>query len=499
MSRQWRVQSFRARLTLRWTVAVGLLLGAANGVIYTAAAAYLHRWVDENVRTVAATEAASSTDGLGDVHLHEGSYAQLGPGRFSEKFVQIFDADGRLVLQSTALAGRPPLVPPADVARALVGEAPILSVDIGARRGRMAVLTSSRDGRPFAVAVGLFTDDIHRGLAALAWLLAAVWVAGVGVTAALGYGLASRALAPVRRITEQAAWIAQGHFDARLDPPPVADEVGRMTVLLNSMLDRLHGAVTANRRFAADASHELRGPLTAMAGELDVTLRHPRSADAYRETLVHVRGQLAALTGLAEDLILLARAQEGAGEVTLRELNLATLVDETFARQAGAAAARRVTLARQGLDGVTVYADRALLARVLDNVVVNAVQYGGEAGTVTVSAAAAAAPPGGEWQAPLVTIHVRDTGPGIAEGERERIFDRFYRIDRSRARHTGGSGLGLAICREGLALLGGTIRVAASGPGGTTMAITLPGHAAAPRDGEAGQREQAAVSGTARA
>ncbi|MGE0360817.1 MAG: ATP-binding protein [Vicinamibacterales bacterium] len=493
-----RVESFRARLTLRWTLAVGLLLGAATGTIYAAASAYLHRWVDENVRTIAATEAASSTDGLGDVHLHEGSYAQLGPGRFSEKFVQIFDADARLVLQSTALAGHPPLVPPAEIARALAGEAPILSVDIGARRGRMAVLTSSRDGRPFAVGVGLYTDDIHRGLSALAWLLTAVWVAGVGVTAALGYGLASRALAPVQRITEQAAWIAQGNFDARLDPPPVADEVGRMTVLLNSMLDRLHGAVTANRRFAADASHELRGPLTAMAGELDVTLRHPRSADDYRDTLRHVRGQLSALTALAEDLILLARAQEGTGEATLRELDLAALVDQTFGRQAGAAAARGVALVGQGLEGVTVYADHALLARVLDNVVLNAIQYGGEGGTVTVDAEVAA-PAADAWTAAQVTIRVSDTGPGIPEPERERIFERFYRLDRSRARHTGGSGLGLAICREVLAVLRGAIRVAASGPDGTTMAITLPGRGGAPRAPGAGRREPEAVSGSARA
>ena len=97
----------------------------------------------------------------------------------------------------------------------------------------------------------------------------------MGATAAIGYVLASRALAPVARITERAAWIAQGHFDARLDPPRVHDEVGRMTVLLNSMLERLHGAVDANRRFAADASHELRGPLTAMAGELDVDAAAP--------------------------------------------------------------------------------------------------------------------------------------------------------------------------------------------------------------------------------
>jgi two-component system OmpR family sensor kinase len=496
MTTRPRLESFRSRLTLRWTLVLGLVLGLANTAIYSAASIYLHRWLDENVRTVAATEAASSTDGFADVHLHEGSYSQLGPGRSSEKFVQIFDSAGALVLQSTALAGQPALIPRRVVDQALAGEAPLVTVTVGERRGRMAVLTSSRDGRPFAVGVGLYADDIDRGLAALAWLLGAVWVVGVGATGALGYALASRALAPVARITERAAWIAQGNFDARLDAPRVHDEVGRMTVLLNSMLDRLQGAVNAHRRFAADAAHELRGPLTAMAGELDVTLRHTRTADAYRDTLVYVRGRLSALTALAEDLILLARAQEGAGDITLREVDLADLVDETFARLRRAADHRRVRLQAHDLAGLAAYTDRALLARVLDNVVTNAVHYGGEGGTVTVSASVAPPAPG-DWTPTLVTIHVHDTGPGIPEGERERIFERFYRVDQSRARHTGGSGLGLAICREVLTVLGGTIRVADGSAAGTTMAITLPGRAAAVAPAGARQVHQA-ISGSAR-
>jgi signal transduction histidine kinase len=128
---------------------------------------------------------------------------------------------------------------------------------------------------------------------------------------------------------------------------------------------------------------------------------------------------------------------------------------------------------------MAAYADHALMARVLDNVVTNAVHYGGEGGPVTVSSSVTPPAPG-DWTPTLVTIHVHDTGPGIPEGERERIFERFYRVDQSRARHTGGSGLGLAICREVLAVLGGTIRVVDSSPAGTTMAITLPGRAGAP-------------------
>lgn len=360
-------QSFRARLTWRWTLSVGLLLGAANAVVYVGAAGYLARWLDEHVRTVAATETASSTDGLEGVHLHETPYGQLEAGRFTEKVVQIFDRPGHIVLQSTSLGESGPMVADAVVTQALAGVAPaLLDASARGRRVRMSVLSAARGEQRYAVAVGLFADDIDRGLAALGWLLTSVWLVSVCCTGALGYVLASRALAPVARITERAAWIAQGNFDARLDTPLVHDEVGRMTLLLNSMLDRLQRAVDTHRRFAADASHELRSPLTAMTGELDVALRHPRSADDYRATLQHVRGQVRGLTELAEDLMLLSRVQEGADEIPLREVPLAPLVEEALERRRSTAAGRSVELAARGLGGLAAYGDRPMLARVVE-------------------------------------------------------------------------------------------------------------------------------------
>jgi signal transduction histidine kinase len=471
-------QSFRTRLTLRWTVAVGLLLGAANAAIHGAASSYLARWLDEHVRTVAATETASSTDGPVGVHLHETPYDQLEAGRFTEKVVQIFDRPGRIVLQSTSLGAAAPLVPDAAIDAALNGAAPALvDTSSGGRRVRMAVLTSTRDGQRFAVAVGLYADDIDRGLTALAWLLCGVWLLSVAGTAGIGYALASRALAPVARITARAAWIARGHFDARLDPPGVHDEVGRMTLLLNSMLDRLHRAADGHRRFASDASHELRGPLAVMAGQLDVALRHPRSAAEYRATLERVRGQVADLSGLADDLMLLARLQETADEIPLREVDITAVVDEAFERARPAAAARGVRLGHAGLADLCVFADRALLARVVGNVVANAVQYNRDGGAVDVTARVSA-PSADAWTPTLVSLVVADTGAGVPAAEHEKIFERFYRLDEARQRHTGGTGLGLAICREIMRALGGTIRVRSSSPAGTAIELTLAGGAA---------------------
>jgi two-component system sensor histidine kinase SenX3 len=192
-----------------------------------------------------------------------------------------------------------------------------------------------------------------------------------------------------------------------------------------------------------------------------------------------VRERVSALTSLAEDLILLARTQEGSRAVTLREVDVAALVDDAFRRQQGAAAARGITLRQDGLSGVRVYADPALMARVVDNVIANAVHYNREHGHVMVTASVEE-PAAGTWAPPIVEIVVQDTGAGIPPAEQERVFERFYRVDQSRARNTGGSGLGLAICREVLSLHGGTIRVRDSARDGTTLEIRLPGRGAEP-------------------
>jgi signal transduction histidine kinase len=160
---------------------------------------------------------------------------------------------------------------------------------------------------------------------------------------------------------------------------------------------------------------------------------------------------------------------------------VAALVDDAFGRMEGAAGERGITLGHAGLDGVCVYADPALMARVIDNVIANAVHYNRENGWVQVTASVEE-PAEGAWAPAIVQIEVTDTGPGIPVEQQERIFERFFRLDQSRARHTGGSGLGLAICREVLGLHGGTIRVRSSTAGGTAIEIRLPGRGPNARD-----------------
>jgi signal transduction histidine kinase len=464
--------SFRARITVQWTAVFGLLLAAAGLTIYAGVSSYLRLDLDRKVRTLARTEAASATDGVAGVHLHEPPIGELSADDIAPKFAQIFDADGRLVLESHELGRGVGLVPAEAIAAAFDGGVPLVTVNADARPARVAVVRAASTSQQYAVAVGLFTEENDRFLASLARLLAGVWLVGVLATGALGYVLSSRALLPIAGITSRAARIARGDFSVRLDPPALDDEVGRMTRSLNDVLERLYASLAANRRFAADASHELRGPVTAMLGEIDVTLKRPRDAAAYRQTLELVRERLQMMVAIIEDLTMLVRAQEGGRELVLQVVPLRPTLDEVLGRVRPLAVTRRVQIEVDDLGPFVAYAEPRLLARVLENVLTNAVQYNRDAGRVSVRARY-------EEQAgdrpSLIVLSVADTGPGIPESERDRIFERFYRVDQSRARHTGGTGLGLAICREVLTAMHGSVRVAASSSAGTTLDVSIPG------------------------
>ncbi|MGE0862441.1 MAG: sensor histidine kinase [Vicinamibacterales bacterium] len=464
--------SFRSRLTLRWVLAFGLVLAAADLAVYFGARAFLHRDLDAQLRTLAATELASAVDEPGTgLHLHEFPTGGHNPQEFAGKFVQLIDAGGRVLMQSPLLGRAGSLIDATILARALSGDAPMIDVSVAGRAGRLIGLVTPGPER-YVVAVGVFTDQLDATLVRLRNLLAGVWFAALALTAVIGFSLASTALVPIRRITHQAAAIADGKFARRLDPPSHDDEIGQMTQLLNRMLDRLHGALEANRRFAADASHELRGPLTAVLGEIDVTLKRDRRPVEYRETLARLRERLQVMSRLTGDLMLLVRAQENSLPM-VGEVRVADLLQRVAARAAETAAAAGVSLSVTVPPDLVVYGDAGLLERVFDNLLINGIQYNRDGGTVSMTASIS--PREGEWVADRVVIAVRDTGTGIPAAERERVFERFYRVDSSRSRRTGGAGLGLAISREIVELFKGTIRVAGNSEPGATIEVGLPG------------------------
>lgn len=487
-----RPVTFRARLTMRWTVVFGVLLALANGVVYFAVRTYAYRDLDAKVQTLAATETVSSTDGPVGLHVHELPVEELGLVNFTEKFVQIYSAGGELVAASTFPGMETAFVPRPLVTAGLAGEAPRARLLVEGKSVRLVVLPATRDGQRYAIAAGLVADDIESSLGKLAWLLVGVWCVGLVATAAAGFRLASSALRPVDALTRRAGAIARGDGETALEVPPVDDEIGRMTTVLNGVLARLQLAVDANRRFAADAAHELRSPVTGMIGEIDVVLRHERRNDEYRATLGLLRERLQTFASLTEDLMLLVRTQEGDRTVLRKEIEVATVVRSSVRRLEAIALARNVRVCVEELPDCVLYGDERLLARAFDNVLENAVRYDRAGGLVTVTAAVHDS--GDDAEPVTVAIRIEDSGPGIPRADWDRVFERFYRVDRSRSRHTGGRGLGLAITREVLQVFGGTIRVAASSENGTAMEMRLPGAVRQMDRPPASGRSQAAPS-----
>jgi signal transduction histidine kinase len=287
-------------------------------------------------------------------------------------------------------------------------------------------------------------------------------VGAAALVAALlaGYLLAARTAAPLRRFSDTAAEVDGGDLSPRIvSDPASAAELRALADSFNHMLDRLEDAFARQRGFVSDASHELRSPLTAIRGQIEVLARQqaPDAAAVKRVEAVTLT-ELRRVERLVEEMLTLARLDEGVGP-TRRRLDAATFLRDAVGAAPGGADLGEVASGK-------LEADPEMIARVVRNLIENARRHAGHDGTVRVSSAATAG---------RLRISVDDDGPGIAPAERERIFDRFHRSEAARDRSSGGSGLGLAIARSIVAAHGGKIEADESPLGGARVSFELPG------------------------
>jgi two-component system OmpR family sensor kinase len=269
----------------------------------------------------------------------------------------------------------------------------------------------------------------------------------------MGWRIAGTALRPTREITAQAEALGAGSLSSRITAHADVAEFGRLVEVLNAMLDRLDVAFRSQRRFTADASHELRAPLNVLRGEIDVALKRPRSGEEYQAVLQRCRDEVLRLTHLASDLLLLARAEAGASAEQSEDLDLHELAAATVERYRATARERGLTLVLEG-HAAPVRGHGDLLERAISNLVDNAVKYAAAPGRVTVRVLAGAIP----------ALEVRDTGPGIPPAQAAHLFERFSRGDPARPR-AEGTGLGLAIARAAVEANGGTLTYEGNAPG----------------------------------
>lgn len=331
------------------------------------------------------------------------------------------------------------------------------------------------DGTPTAavLVVSRSVAEANAALARTAAALAIVSLVLIAGGAALTYWMAGRALRPVRTIASLARSLGGGDLHRRVDIAVPDDELGELVATFNEMLARLEASFESLRRFTADASHELRAPLALLRSELDQALGRERSGPEYRATLALLRDEVDRIARLADQLLVLARADAGALIPHLEPVDVVDMLHEAAARWSRRAGEAHARIEVVTPDTGTVRAEPALLRRVIDNLLDNALRYAPSGSAVTLSAERGPA----EWR-----IAVRDLGRGIPETHRPELFRRFARPDEARSREHGGAGLGLALSAAVAVAHGGRLELLPGSAGvGTTFRLTLPDGAGRPR------------------
>lgn len=367
-------------------------------------------------------------------------------------FVQVLDADGDVVAASPNLDRRSPVatIRPGQSARV---DAP------SAGDGEFLVVADRPDQPAVTVLVGRSLESVGETTSDVR----AVLVIGVPllllIVGATSWFLAGRALRPVEAIRTGVAAISARELHRRVPDPPGDDEVARLARTMNSMLDRLEQSQARQRRFVSDASHELRSPIATMRQHAEVARVHPErtSTDDLAATVL---AEDARLERLVDDLLWLARADERTLHVPRTPVDLDDVVLDEL-RRLGATTELRIDVT--GVSAGQVLGDRSQLRRLVRNLTDNAARHARNGVNVSLA----------EHDAEVV-LRIDDDGPGIPVGDRERIFERFVRLDEARTRDSGGSGLGLAIVAEIAAAHGGEVAATDAPSGGARLEVRLP-------------------------
>jgi signal transduction histidine kinase len=442
----------RARTTVAACTVVGVaLLAGAAGLL-----AVLHNSLVANIDAGAAARAADIAAQAAQGPLP----ATLAVRGHEDALVQVADASGRVVAASANLEGqqaitglRPAAGRPvtATLRHAPIGE--------GGDEFRVVAQSARSPSGPLTIYVASSLGGTNESLTAVRNILLVGMPLLLGVVGATTWIIVGRALSPVEAIRVEVADISVQALQRRVPEPGVADEIGRLARTMNDMLDRLQSSAERQRRFIGDASHELQSPLAAGRTELEVALAHPEGAD-WPVSAAILLEENERMTRLVQDLLFLARADEGSAAA--RPMSQVDLGDVVLAEVERARSHGRLPIDISHVSGAEVRGRADDLGRVVRNLLDNAARHARTKVTVTLGQVGS-----------KVELVVADDGPGVPEGDRDRIFERFRRLDETRSRDTGGSGLGLAIAREAVIAHGGHIVVEAGHPG-ARFVVRLP-------------------------
>ncbi len=386
------------------------------------------------------------------------SYALEHAGDFLELSVDAGDP----IYRSGFLKAHPSILLPANQ----VDRPMFRTRHVDGRHFRFVAEKLSVNGHVYTLQMGIPSDDAVATLRLFRSYLAMFAPLLLLVAAAVGYWMSRRALAPVDALVRTAREVSGTNLNSRLQKLETGDELQRLSDTLNEMLDRIEKAFLRVTRFTADASHELRTPVSLIRTEAELALRRSRGEAEYKESMRHILLEAERTTTLIEQLLALARADSGREAVHLEPTDLRGILGSVVSSWQQVAIARNLEFSTNiGEQSASVLGDETLLRRLADILLDNAFKYTPSPGSVRLVL---------EIQEETTVLTVQDSGVGIPEEDQEKIFERFYRVDKARSRAQGGTGLGLAIAQWIVTQHRGSIKVQSQPGQGSTFRVEFP-------------------------
>jgi heavy metal sensor kinase len=459
----WSTASIRVRLTTWYTVGLSLMMVVYATATFVAVRHEFLEQLDDQLHDDFETAEgflAPAPDG----RIAWSSDRHHNPDNDEDRGSDVWSAGGEPIYRSSASAALPP------VAIAAATAAPRYeSVMTDGSRWRTFTGTSFVGGRAVVLRVSRSEDRLRTQLREILVVLVlglplVVALAGVG-----GYVLARRALTPIDHLASEARRITAERLHERLSVPNHHDEIGRLAAVINDTFARLESSFEQLRRFTADASHELRTPLSVIRGIGEIGLHETRTPGEYKEAMGSMLEEVDRLTTLVDTLLRLSHGDAGTVRLSRESVDVGQLARDVVSSLGILAEERNQRLRIEVAGSISVTADRLVLREAITNVVDNAIKHSPRSSAIEIRVHA---------DGDRAIVDVADEGSGIAAEHRERIFDRFFRLDEGRSRDSGGTGLGLAIARWAVEANGGHISVESGPNGGSIFRIVLPAGAA---------------------
>ena len=451
----------RLRLTLVFALAMALLLAGTGGFLYVRLRGTLDEQIDHALR--ARADDVSTLVRPGESGLSDGRNRLA---EFEESFAQVIAPDGT-VRDATPPLGDAPLLTSRQLEQARGDTLVVERVSDPRLEGPLRLLATpvAAGDQTMIVVAGASLEDRDEALAGLRTQLLVGGPIALLLASLAGYAVAAAALRPVEAMRRRAEEISATTAGRRLPEPDADDEVARLARTLNEMLARLEAGLARERRFVAEASHELRTPLSLLKAELELALRRPRTAEELQTAIASAAEETDRLAMLADDLLILARSDEGALPLRAEAVVVPELLETIAGRFAARARADGRSLEVAAPPNGTLTGDRLRLEQALGNLVDNSLRYG--AGSVRLEA---------RHENGSVALSVSDEGPGFPPDFLPRAFERFSRADDARLR--GSAGLGLAIVDAIARAHGGSASASNTADGGAQVKLTIPTHRA---------------------